>query len=76
MLKKPFPSEIDPLEPDTARSARDLDEIALNLLTDIALAGNIPSSRLFSTFPATVAWEMQREAVREWENAHGSSLKD
>ena len=70
MHNKPFPHETDPSEMNTTRSVKDLDEIAENLLTDIAIAGNISSSRLFTTLPLTQAWELQREAAREWEKSH------
>ena len=70
MQNKPVPYETNSSEINTTRSVKDLDEIAENLLTDIAIAGNISSSRLFTTLPLTQAWELQREAAREWEKAH------
>ena len=75
MHNKPFPYETDPSEVSTTRSVKDLDEIAENLLTDIAIAGNISSSRLFTTLPLTQAWELQREAAREWEKSHRISRR-
>ena len=74
MHNKPFPYETNPSETDAAHSVSELDQIALNLLTDIAMAGNISSSRLFTTLPASKAWELQREAVRQWEETHRGSL--
>ena len=70
MQKKPFSPEADPARMNDPRSVSDLDKVAANLLTDIAIVGNVSSSRLFSTYPVAVAWDLQREAMRKWEEAH------
>ena len=73
MPKKPtftemFPSEIYPdllgHPPSAALSGH---------LSDIALAGDIPLSRLFSALPASVAQDIQREAKRAWEEEHNAA---
>lgn len=41
-----------------------------NPMTDLALAGDMPASRLFTSLPAAVARDIRIEAKREWEEEH------
>ena len=75
MPKKLIASEMNPSEvyPDPLGRAKGA--AITSPLTDIALAGDIPASRLFSNLPAAMARDMREEARREWEEEHGSSPK-
>ena len=75
MPKKFIPSEMNPSEiyPDPLGRAKGA--AITNPLTDIALAGDIPASRLFSNLPAAMVRDIQKEIRREWEDEHGSSPK-
>lgn len=68
MPKKFGASPFDPLEtyPDPLSEARQAAKIAR--LTDEALSGDMPASRLFSSLPATVARDVKRETEGEREH--------
>ncbi len=65
MPKKFGASPFDPLDiyPDPISEAAQSAKIAR--LTDEALAGDMPASRLFSSLPASVARDVKRETERE-----------
>jgi hypothetical protein len=46
-----------------------------NPLTEIALAGDMPASRLFANLPAALERDIRAEAKREWEEEHRPSTK-
>ena len=75
MPKKLIASEMNPSEvyPDPLGRAKGA--ASTNPHTDIALAGDIPASRLFSNLPAAMARDMRDEARREWQEIHDSSPK-
>ena len=73
MPKKPYPSEIFSSEIYLDLLGHPPCVAITDHLTDIALAGDIPVSRLFSNLPASVAQDIQREAKREWEEEHRAS---
>lgn len=75
MPKKLIPSEMNLSEiyPDPLGRAKGA--AITNPLTDIALAGDIPASRLFSNLPAALARDIHREAKREWESEHDAAPK-
>ena len=75
MPKKLIPSEMNLSEiyPDPLGRAKGV--AITNPLTDIALAGDIPASRLFSNLPAALARDIHREAKREWESEHDAAPK-
>ena len=75
MPKKLIPSEMNFSEiyPDPLGRAKGA--AITNPLTDIALAGDIPASRLFSNLPAALARDIHREAKREWESEHHAPPK-
>ncbi len=65
--KKPISSDLPPFDPypdpiGRARGASKSDQ-----LTDIALAGDMPASRLFTILPISVARDIRTEMKREWE---------
>lgn len=65
MPKKFGVSPLDPLEiyPDPFSKAKETAKIAR--LTDEALAGDMPASRLFAQLPAEVARDVRRDTERE-----------
>ena len=67
MSKNHIPSEPAPFDayPDPLGRARGA--AASDPLTDIALAGDMPASRLFTTLPISVARDIRAEMKREWE---------
>lgn len=75
MPKKLFTSEMNPSEiyPDPLGRAKGA--VITNPIADIALAGDIPASRLFSNIPASLARDIREEVRREWEEEHSSSPK-
>lgn len=67
MPKKIIPTETDPLEiyPDPLSKAKGT--VISSQLADIALAGDIPASRLFSNLPAAIERDVWQEVRRERE---------
>lgn len=67
MPKKLCPSELNPSEiyPDPLGRAKGA--AITSSLADIALAGDIPASRLFSNLPAAMARDVWNEVRRERE---------
>ncbi|MBP3667021.1 MAG: hypothetical protein J6K29_08220 [Clostridia bacterium] len=67
MPKKLIPSDMDPSEiyPDPVGLAKE--GIIGTQLTDIALAGDMPASRLFSSLPASIERDIRAEVRRERE---------
>lgn len=67
MPKKLIPSELNPSEiyPDPLGRAKGA--AISNQLADIALAGDIPASRLFSGLPAAMERDIREEMRRERE---------
>jgi hypothetical protein len=70
-----IPSELNPSEiyPDPLGRAKG--SAITNPLTEIALAGDMPASRLFANLPAALERDIRAEAKREWEEAHRPSAK-
>lgn len=68
MPKKIIPSELNPSEiyPDPLGRAKGA--AISSALADMALAGDIPASRLFSNLPAALARDIHREVQRERED--------
>ena len=62
LFTEPVPSDAYPDPFGRARGAAVTD-----LLTDIALAGDMPASRLFTSLPISVARDIRAEMRREWE---------
>lgn len=71
MPKKIIDSELNPSEvyPDPLGKAKG--SAISNRLSDIALAGDIPASRLFSNLPAAMEREVWQEVRREREELNG-----
>lgn len=67
MPKKLMPTEVDPSEvyPDPMRKAEGA--AISNRLTDIALAGDMPASRLFASLTAAAERDVWSEVRRERE---------
>ena len=70
MPKKLMPSEVNPSDiyPDPLSKGEGM--AIASRLTDIALAGDMPASRLFASLPTAVARDIRAEARREWEEEH------
>jgi len=75
MSKKLISSEQNPSEiyPDPLGRAKG--SAITNPLTEVALAGDMPASRLFTNLPAALARDIRAEARREWEEEHRPSAK-
>ena len=75
MSKKLIASEMNPSEiyPDPLGRAKG--SAVTGPMADIALAGDIPASRLFSNLPAALARDIRGEVKREWEEEHSPSAK-
>lgn len=73
MPKKIIPTETDPSEiyPDPLGKAKGA--VISSQLADIALAGDIPASRLFSNLPVAVARDVWQEVRREREEMSGNT---
>lgn len=73
MPKKLIPSELNPSEiyPDPLGQAKGA--AIGSRLADIALAGDIPASRLFSNLPAAMERDVWTEVRREREEANGGA---
>ncbi len=71
MPKPLIPSELNPSEvyPDPLGKAKGY--AITSQLADIALAGDIPASRLFSNLPAAMERDVWQEMRREREEATG-----
>ncbi len=67
--KKPISSDPPPFDayPDPLGRARGA--AVSDQLTDIALAGDMPASRLFTTLPISAARDIRAEMRREWEES-------
>lgn len=67
MPKKLIPSDMDPSEvyPDPVGLAKE--GIIGTQLTDVALAGDMPASRLFASLPAAIERDVRAEVRRERE---------
>ena len=67
MPKKLIPRDMDPSEvyPDPVGLAKE--GLVGTQLTDIALAGDMPASRLFASLPAATEWDIWAEVRRERE---------
>ena len=67
MPKKLMPSEVNPSDiyPDPLSKAEGA--VIANRLADIALAGDMPASRLFASLPAAIERDVRAEVRREWE---------
>jgi hypothetical protein len=73
MPKKLIDTEMNPSEiyPDPLGRAKG--SAITNPIADIALAGDLPASRLFSNLPAALARDMREEVRREWEEHRPSA---
>lgn len=67
MQKKPVFSDLPPFDPYPDPVGRARGAAKSDQLTDIALAGDMPASRLFTTLPISVARDIRAEMKREWE---------
>lgn len=67
MPKNPIPSDESPLDPYPDPLGRVRRAVASDSLTDMALAGDMPASRLFATLPVSLARDIRAEMRREWE---------
>lgn len=65
MPKKFGVSPFDPLEPYPDPFSREKEAAKIARLTDKALAGDMPASRLFASLPASVARDVRQETECE-----------
>lgn len=75
MPKKFLPSEVDPSDiyPDPLSKGEGM--AIASRLADIALAGDMPASRLFASLPAALSRDIRAETRREWEEEHSPTAK-
>lgn len=67
MPKNPILSEVPPFDPYPDPLGRARGAAVSDPLTDIALAGDMPASRLFATLPVSLARDIRAEMRRERE---------
>lgn len=76
MPKKLIPSELNPSEvyPDPLGRAKGA--AIIHPAADIALAGDIPASRLFANLPAAMERDIWREVRREQADMRGDASRE
>ena len=67
MPKNPLPSEPSPFDPYPDPLGRARGAAVSDQLTDMALAGDMPASRLFISLPISTARDIRAEVRRERE---------
>ena len=69
MPKNPIPSDSPPLDPYPDPLGRVRRAAVSDRLTDMALAGDMPASRLFASLPVSLARDIRAEMRREREES-------